>query len=265
MRLRTDTDNLLHTNPSLYLAFNGDNDESMAQFILKLLSDYKAGKAVLDVGCGTGREVAALRRAGYEAVGLDNSEEMLAWARTHHPGAEFVHGDQADFSLGRRFDALYCVGSTFLYNFTNEAVLASLRSFRRHLQPGGLLYLDMRNAAFFLTPEGQRWLSEELAEETTANGHTVSLRTRFSIDCAKQLLLRDYRWTVPGREPIAERLEHRLLFPQELALYLELTGFRPLQLFDEPAPHISRFERGLPLEFGGDMQGRRMQVIARAV
>lgn len=265
MIYKTDTENFLHTNPSLYLAFNGEHDQSMAQFIHTLLAEYKAGKRVLDVGSGPGREVAYLNRAGYEAVGLDNSEEMLSWARKHYPDYSFEYGDQADFSLGREFDALYCVGSTFLYNFTNEAVLASLNCFRKHLQTGGLLYLDMRNAAFFLTKEGQRWLTDELIEQRKINETIVSLKTRFRIDLANQLLERDYCWTVGDHPPIAEHLRHRLLFPQELAYYLSSSGFRLLQLFDKPAPHVDLFERDRPLSYGQDMLGRRMQIIAQAI
>ncbi|SDC89722.1 Trans-aconitate methyltransferase [Paenibacillus sp. UNCCL117] len=265
MKVKTGTDNFLHTNPSLYLAFNGEHDNSMAHFIHTLLTEFHTGKTVLDVGCGPGREVAYLNQAGYEAVGLDNSEEMLSWARGHAPGSQFVYGNQADFSLQRQFDVLYCVGSTFLYNFTNEAILASLQCFRQHLRAGGLLYLDMRNAAFFLTEEGQRWLSEELTEQTAVDGITLSLRTRFSIDPVNQLLLRDYCWTVPGEKPIVERLQHRLLFPQELAHYLASSGFRLLHLFDQPAPHIDRYEQERPLVFSQELRGRRMQVIAQAV
>ncbi len=266
-RLKLDTDNFLHTNPSIYLVFNGEDDQSMGDFLLDVFRQYgvDVGADVLDVGSGPGREVAHLRRAGYRAVGLDNSEEMLEWARETHPGLPFHYGDQMNFALGERFDALYCVGSTFLYNFTNDMILASLRRFRDHLRDGGLLYLDMRNAAFFLTPEGRRWLTEELAEQRTVNGRVVTLKTRFSIDLANQLLERDYCWTVEGMKPIVEHLRHRLLFPQELIYYLSSNGFRPLQLFDRPEPHIGKTERGSPLRFEGGMSGRRMQVIAQAI
>jgi len=265
-RLKRDTDNFLHTNPSLYLAFNGENDQSMGDFLLDVFRQYGVGpgSAVLDVGSGTGREVARLDREGYRAVGLDLSEEMLEWARETHPGLPFHFGDQTNFALGERFDALYCVGSTFLYNFTNDMIVSSLRRFREHLREGGLLYLDMRNAAFFLTPEGRRWLTEELAEQRTVDGTVVSLKTRFSIDLANQLLERDYCWTVEGTTPIVEHLRHRLLFPQELVYFLTSNGFRVLQLFDRPEPHISKSERVHPLRFEGGMSGRRMQVIAQA-
>lgn len=52
------------------------------------------GRRVLDIGCGTGRLVAALvERAHAKAWGVDASEEMLAVARTRAPrGSGFRHG-----------------------------------------------------------------------------------------------------------------------------------------------------------------------------
>lgn len=265
INLKLDTDNFLHTNPSLYLAFNGEHDQSMAHFIHKLLIEFNAGKKVLDIGSGPGREVAYLNRNGYDAIGLDNSEEMLSWAKEQYPGMPFFYGDQANFSLNQQFDALYSVGSTFLYNFSNEAVVSSLQCFRKHLHDGGLLYLDMRNAAFFLTREGQRWLTEELVEQRKINETVVTLQTRFSVDLANQILERDYCWTVAGVKPVVEHLRHRLLFPQELVHYLSSCGFRLLHLFDKPDPHVSHYDFDGRLAFSGDMQGKRMQVIAQAI
>lgn len=263
--LKMDTENFLHTNPALYLAFNGDRDLSMAHFIHQLLTEFKVGKKVLDVGSGLGREVAYLNSVGYEATGLDNSEEMLSWAKEHYPESSFMYGNQSDFSLNEKFDALFCVGSTFLYNFSNEDILSSLQCFRKHLQSGGLLYLDMRNAAFFLTKEGQRWLTEELVEQTILEDAIVTLHTRFSIDLANQILERDYCWNVKGYQPVVEHLRHRLLFPQELVHYLSACGFRLLQLFDKPAPHVHKYDPNNSLTFSNEMLGTRMQVIAQAI
>jgi len=260
-----DRDNFLHANPALYLTFNGEEDSGMAQFMHKLLKEFQAGSKVLDIGCGPGREVAWLHEAGYDVTGLDQSEEMLQWASARYPHLSFVQGDQESFELDQKFDALTCVGSTFLYNFTNEQVQSSLSSFRHHLNEGGLLYLDMRNAAFFLTREGQRWLQEELVDQRTYNGQAVTLRTRFSIDLPNQLLLRDYSWEFEGQKPIVEHLKHRLLFPQELVHYLYASGFRLLRLFDHPAPHIESFESDQPLAFGESLQGRRLQILAQAI
>lgn len=170
IRLKTNTDNLLHSNPELYAVFENDKSFEMARFIHAILQKYETGKKVLDVGSGLGREVAFLREKGYDAVGIDASEDMVAWSQKHYPNANFYIGQQAMFDLNQTFDALVCVGSTFLYNYTNEDAGSTLTNFRKHLKDGGILYLDMRNAAFFLTKEGQRWLTDELLEEAIFDG-----------------------------------------------------------------------------------------------
>ncbi|MCK0473716.1 bifunctional 2-polyprenyl-6-hydroxyphenol methylase/3-demethylubiquinol 3-O-methyltransferase UbiG [Halalkalibacter sp. APA_J-10(15)] len=265
MHLEVNTENFLHTNPDLYMAFHSDSDHRMGQFIHKLLDTYKVGNRILDIGSGLGREVAYLQHAGYEATGLDNSREMISWATEHYPDSTFVYGEQSNFSLDQTFDAIVCVGSTFLYNLTNEEARASLKCFRNHLRKGGILYLDMRNASFFLTKEGQNWLTDELVDHTSFEDKVVTLRTKFSINLARQLLERDYCWTVPGYEPVVERLQHRLYFPQEMVHYVTSSGFRLIQLFDQPEPHISKFDKEKSLDFSDDLQGRRMQIIAQAI
>ena len=42
----------------------------------------RPGKAVLDLGCGTGHNLALLASFGLRAIGVDPSETMLAAART---------------------------------------------------------------------------------------------------------------------------------------------------------------------------------------
>ena len=125
--------------------------------------------------------------------------------------------------------------------------------------------LDMRNAAFFLTKEGQRWLTDELLEEAIFDGKPAIVKTRFYIDLAKQILKRDYNWKIGTREAIIEHLEHRLFFPQEIAGLLSANGFEVVELFDKPEPHISSFTDIRPFQFGYELSGRRLQVIAKAI
>lgn len=69
-------------------------------------------RRVLDVGCGTGRHVAALRERGYDAHGADASEEMLERARALLGGDAGLHlwrlGDPppADLLAAAPFDAV---------------------------------------------------------------------------------------------------------------------------------------------------------------
>jgi hypothetical protein len=100
-------------------------------------------------------------------------------------------------------------------------IRATLDAFHRHLLPDGLLVLEMRNAAHFLTPEGQHLLRHERADDVALERGHLRYTIRLEIDPATQLLDRYYTWQPPGGPPVVEHLRHRLLFPQELAAHLE--------------------------------------------
>lgn len=66
------------------------------------------GLRVLDLGCGTGHLLAALKPS--RGVGIDISPRMVELARQKHPGLEFAAGDAEDpeliASLGGSFDVI---------------------------------------------------------------------------------------------------------------------------------------------------------------
>jgi SAM-dependent methyltransferase len=53
-----------------------------------LLAEARPGERVLDLGCGAGRFVAALRSAGAEPIGVELAEAALERARRNAPGAD---------------------------------------------------------------------------------------------------------------------------------------------------------------------------------
>lgn len=55
-----------------------------------------AGSRVLDLGCGTGRATRLLERMGYDVIGADLSEVLVAAGAEVSPGLEFVAADAAD-------------------------------------------------------------------------------------------------------------------------------------------------------------------------
>jgi SAM-dependent methyltransferase len=63
------------------------------------------GQRVLEVGCGRGDLLAALRPG--EGVGVDFSSEMISRARQRHPELEFIEADGHELAVdGGRFDAI---------------------------------------------------------------------------------------------------------------------------------------------------------------
>jgi SAM-dependent methyltransferase len=104
-----------------------------------MLARCPAGGTALDVGCGSGRDVAMLCAQGREAIGVDASDAMLAEARRRHPEiGERLSMDAlpALGSLGdRRFD-LVCATAVLMHVGPDELFLA-LRRLRSLLAPAG--------------------------------------------------------------------------------------------------------------------------------
>src|SRR5207244_5704745 len=97
--------------------------------------------------CGTGNHALPLAQRGYEVLGVDRSEGMLARfrekaAQLPDGTATCVPGDVRSVELGRTFDAVVMLFAVLGYQLGNADVLAALRTARRHLRPGGLFVTD---------------------------------------------------------------------------------------------------------------------------
>ena len=123
-------------------------------------------RSVLEPGCGSGRMLEALAERGLEAVGLDLSAEMVAYARARLEGAaEVVRADMTDFDLGRRFDGAVSLVSTV--GALDPAELAAhLKAMARHLGPGSR-YLVQQGI------DAGMWRSEWEAERDDVRLHVV--------------------------------------------------------------------------------------------
>jgi len=97
----------------------------------------KAGGSALDVACGSGKlteELARIAGSTGRVVGLDFSPEMIAIARSHHRGIQFMEGD----ALSLPFEDAYFDAATVAFGLRNLAdPVRGLREMARVLKPGG--------------------------------------------------------------------------------------------------------------------------------
>jgi SAM-dependent methyltransferase len=111
---------------------------------------FRTPGELLDLGCGTGRLCAHFAAKGFECVGVDLSDEMLARARENAPTATFVKANLVASSElpERAFDFAACLFSTLgmVRGADNRAKV--LANAFRVLKPGGKFVLHAHNRFF---------------------------------------------------------------------------------------------------------------------
>lgn len=197
------------------------------------------GGAVLEAGCGTGRVLVPIARAGVEIVGLDASEAMLGVCRERlaaepaevRSRARLVSGDMRIFDLGRAFRLATTPFRAFQHLLTVKDQVACLDCLRRHLEPGGRLILDVFNPSLELLVRDD--LGVEFAEEppfVAPDGRRVVRRARITArDRARQVqnveLLYDVTHPDGRRERIVQAAAMRWFFRYEAEHLLARCGF----------------------------------------
>jgi SAM-dependent methyltransferase len=117
------------------MAARGQDVHGEAAFVAALLP---APARVLDAGCGTGRVAVRLAQLGYDVVGVDLDESMLAVARAEAPDLDWRTADLATMDLGETFDLVLVAGNTVPL-LEDGTLAAACERLAAHLVPGGRL------------------------------------------------------------------------------------------------------------------------------
>jgi ubiquinone/menaquinone biosynthesis C-methylase UbiE len=105
------------------------------QLLERYLPSTDAGLRLLDVGCGTGHQLARWSASGYRVAGVDGSAEMLAHAQENNPGAELREADARELPFADAgFDR---VTSIEVLRYLPDPRPA-IEEMARVLRPGGL-------------------------------------------------------------------------------------------------------------------------------
>lgn len=228
-----------------YNLIYGDKDYAAECDLLeRLFQRYSSDRVstVLDLGCGTGTHAFLLSGRGYDVLGVERSENMLALARqrlTVSPSNKlrFQAGDIRDVTLDQRFDAALIMFAVLGYQLHNGDVLSALKTAREHLKTGGLLIFDVWYGPAVLHQRP----SERIKVIPTDEGRILRLASGELDTSTHTCSVRLHVWRLAGDRLVSETEEThqmRYFFPRELDLFLQVTGFSPVRLgafpdFDE--------------------------------
>ncbi len=204
-----------------------------------------AGSPVLELGCGTGRVLLPIARAGLAITGLDASSAMLEVCReklAREPAEVRARvalelADMRDFELGRSFALAMIPFRPFQHLLSVEDQLACLAAVSRHLRPGGSLVLDLFNPSLAMLVDDSKtveWGDEP--EFTTPAGERVTRRFRVARrDLLTQIQDLEIIYHVTAADGATRRLVEafrmRHLFRYEVEHLLVRAGFEAVEVF----------------------------------
>ena len=148
---RVSTSTLEHYELSAEAFWEGTKNHDVSQNVAALLRHIPSPPcAVLDLGCGPGRDLATFQRRGYEVIGLDGAESFVRMAR-QHSGCEVWHQDLLALDLpAAGFDGVFA--NAVLFHVPSQELARVLQQLRRTLRPDGVLFCSNPHG-----PDTEHW------------------------------------------------------------------------------------------------------------
>ncbi|HEY7615501.1 MAG TPA: class I SAM-dependent methyltransferase [Terriglobales bacterium] len=122
----------------------------------------RIGGPVLEMGCGTGRVLLPIARAGIEIHGMDHSPSMLAILRKHlqreaqdvRGRVSLCEGDMRTFRSERKYALVTIPFRPMQHMYSVQDQIAALKTAAFHLQDNGILAFDVFYPRFDLILSG---------------------------------------------------------------------------------------------------------------
>ena len=119
----------------------------IAELIDGLINKYGSEhEVIVDLACGTGTLSVELGRLGYDVIGVDSSEDMLAAAFDKAEGIQgvsFLCQDMTELSLWRAADAVVCVLDSLNHLENEKQLERTFSAVSDHVCDGGLFIFDL--------------------------------------------------------------------------------------------------------------------------
>lgn len=132
----------------VYDRLNSELDyEAWADFFEGLFDRFleKRPELVLDLACGTGPMTRTLAKRGYDMIGVDGSEEMLAKAYAEGGGILYLLQDMRELELYGTVGATVCCLDSINYLLEERDVARVFSLVHNYLDPDGLFLFDVNS------------------------------------------------------------------------------------------------------------------------
>ena len=114
-------------------------------FLSPLLDFLPAGASILDIGCGSGRDLLWFKNKGFQATGLERSSSLAELA-SRSSGCPVINGNFVDYDFSlHKVDALLLIGA--LVHVHHNDLADILGKICKALKEGGHILLSLKKGA----------------------------------------------------------------------------------------------------------------------
>lgn len=136
-------------------------------YLIDLLKQYGVEDGiVLDMGCGTGNVTQRLSKAGYDMIGIDNSQDMLNIAmekRGTDEGILYLFQDMREFELYGTVAAVVSICDSINYITDFDDLVQVFKLVNNYLDPHGIFIFDLKTVNNYKTI-GESIIAEDREE-----------------------------------------------------------------------------------------------------
>lgn len=209
-----------------------------------LVQDGIKDGLVLELGCGTGTVTEMLADAGYDMIGIDNSEEMLAEAmeKRAESGHDILYllQDMQDFELYGTVRAVVSVCDSMNYVTEPEDLEYVFALVNNYLDPGGLFIFDMNTVYKYQEMIGDSTIAENREEGSFIWENTYDEESGIN-EYALTLFLPD----TDGRYEKVEEVHYQRAYPlEQIKTLLQSSGLKLLAVYDAYTRDAPRADSG---------------------
>jgi SAM-dependent methyltransferase len=195
---------------------------------------------ILELGCGFGRILTVLARAGHEVTGLDIDADMLALTeQAQLERISTVHADMRNFQLNKNFDRVIIPYNSLYCMLSEAAVIDCLRCAGEHLNDKGKVVFDAYAIDEFHAQADPRDFNDtdddnEPIESIRWQDTLYDVYETCTWDRASQGLNVSYRHEPRGGGSVLETaIEHRYILTSQLPDLCHQAGLQVSQLCED--------------------------------
>lgn len=166
------TENYYNKNAKSF--FNSTINIDMSELYEKFEKHLNPFDYILDLGCGSGRDVLYFKNKGYRVLGIDNSDELIKLAK-EYTNSEILKLDFRQLNFSNEFDAIWACAS--LLHLKRKEVDKVFEKCINALKQNGVIYISFKYGDFEGIRNGRffTFYNEELMNDLLSNYNNVDL------------------------------------------------------------------------------------------